>query len=144
MRKGTGTMAWVAWIFVMLTMFTRCDNILGPTYEPRHHLLELALAGATLYIFVAYQIARAASHRALVRTLFAAVGLFTVTIFVWLVYHARHGQPRMVQDWDSYVSVTPFHEQLAVPVFAGLVGGIAVLAIGLHRAPRPTLGPLTS
>jgi multidrug transporter EmrE-like cation transporter len=144
MRKGTGTIAWVAWVFLMITLTYQCGNPLGPSYQPHHHLLELSVVGATLYIFSTYFVARAVSQRTLVRALFGAVGLFTITVVTWFVYHSHHGEAPMVQDWDGYTRVTPFHEQLAVPVFVGLAGGIAVLAFALRKTPPPTLGPLTS
>jgi hypothetical protein len=144
MRKGLGFITWIAWIVLMFSLTTHCPNPLGPNYVPNHNLLELVVVGATLYLLGAYLVGRAVSQRALVRSLFGAVALFTVAAVVWGVYHAQYGEPPMVQDWDSYTKVTPYHEQLALPAFIGLAGGIAILAVALRREPLPTLGPLTS
>lgn len=144
MRKGLGMVAWVAFVILILAMTTQCDSPLGPSYVPRHDLLELVFLGGALYIFATYLVARAVSHRMLVRALFVQVGLFTATVAAWWIYHVRYGTPPMVQDWDSYVRVTPFHEQLALPAFIGLLAGPAIIAVALRRPPPAPLGPLTS
>lgn len=142
MRKGVGTIAWVAWAFLMLAMTARCGNPLGPAYTPHHY--ELVVFGATLYILAAYLVARVASPRALARAMAGAVALLVIAAGVWCIYHAGYGAPPLVQDWDSLVAVTPFHVQLAVPAFVGLAGGTLVLAIALRVQPSVTLNALTS
>jgi hypothetical protein len=140
MRRGLGQVTVGAFLILLMTLSTRWDNILGPSYYPRHDLLEWTFTGAAFYLYGTYLFARRAARPMLVRGLFAQLGLFVTALVTWLVYHANSVTP-MVQDWDRDVEVMAFHEQLAIPAFIALVAAplIVLLALRMDRYEQRTL-----
>lgn len=112
------------------------------TYVPRHDLLQWTFLAAATYLFVTYRFARGADRSRLVSALLAQGMLLFAALAVFLAYHVHHaaGPQPEVLFWDSYVRVTPFHEQLAVPGFVGLVLAPLILLVAL-RAERAAVRP---
>jgi hypothetical protein len=132
-RRGLGTVTAAVIVFLGFAYWETRDSM----YLPRHHLLEWTFFAAATYVFGSYRVARIADRAGLVRMLCVQGGLLFTAVLVSAIYHVYHGtgpQPE-VQDWDSLRSVTPFHEQLAVPVFLGLVIAplLAVIALETDR-----------
>ena len=122
----------ICFALLVLAMVSLWDvNVFGVSYTPRHNLLAWTFTGAALYLFTTFLFARQAPVRMLLRALYVELGLFAGGLVTWLVYHQHHAlrQQPMVSDWDGYVRVTPFHEQLALPAFVGLVLAPCVIGV---------------
>jgi len=128
--------------FILLAMgwistFDKLDH-----YTPGHHLMDWAYLFATTYVYGAYRVARIASASALGRIVLVQTGLLFAALATFLVYHAQH--PGL--DSDGWAWRSPYHVQLAVPVFLGLflAAAIAAFAMRFERSVSATLRPCGS
>jgi hypothetical protein len=62
--------------------------------------------------------------------------MLVVGAIAYTAYHVTHAGPRYIQVFKSYERVTPYHEQLAVPAFLALLGGVAIAFIAFARSRR--------
>ena len=94
------------------------------------------------YLFVTYRFARGADRERLVRAILVEGAVLFSALAAFLPYHVHHagGPQPEVFWWDTPVPVTPFHEQLAIPGFVGLVLAPLILLVAL-RAQRAAVRP---
>lgn len=118
----------VAFLLLGMGWMSNFDNWDG--YKPGHHLMDWAYFFAATYVYGAYRVARIAQAPTLRRMFYLQGGLVFAALAVLLAYHAQH--PGMTEHtWSS-----PYHVQLAAPVFLGLflAAGLAAIAMRLERS----------
>ena len=66
--------------------------------------------------------------------------LFIAGVIAFACYHATHDEPRFRQVFMDDEQVTPYHEQLAIPFFMTLIGGLAIATWSRLRTASPLRG----
>ncbi len=110
----------------------------APTYRTPY--VEPVTLGALLGLLGVAAFTHDASRRRLGRSLGALFAATVAALAVYVPYHLAHG-PLFVPDGfrGHPHRVTPFHEQLAAPLFLALGFAVAAVAVAiLTSARRPT------
>ena len=121
MRRGLGALTTIALLVLLCAMFVgMSDN----WYAPNHHLCEWAFVAAAAYLFATYWWVRTADASWVHRMRYLQAALFVAAVLVFVAYHHYHaGDKRPSGLWrgEYFYDITPFHEQLALPVLLGLL-----------------------
>jgi hypothetical protein len=87
-----------------------------------------------------WALGRFAARRWIWRGLGLTVGVAVTAVAAYVPYHLRHGPLFIPDGFRGHPErVTPFHEQLAVPVFMTLGFAVAILALALLTRARRAL-----
>ena len=119
----------VAFLLLGMGWMSNYDAI--DSYKPGHHITDWAYFLVATYVYGAYRVARIAERPALRRMFYAQCGLVFAVLAVFLGYHAQHTTfEELEPTWRS-----PYHVQLAAPVFLGLflAAGLTAVAARLER-----------
>ncbi len=112
-------------------------NPLGAAYQPRHYD-GCVLAGIG-YLAACCWLARSSRRGA--RVVLAGNGLLIpAAAIAFVLYHRQHGGAEVQVFWD-YEPVTPYHVQLAFPLFVTLVFA-AMIGFVQRRSPATTVTPV--
>ena len=116
----------VALVLLAMAWMSNFDEL--DAYAPSHHLIDWAYLFVTTYVYGAYRVARVAHASTLRRMILVQTGLLFAALATFLAYHAQH--PGLADSGWSWRS--PYHVQLAVPVFLGLFLAAAIAALSLR------------
>jgi hypothetical protein len=106
------------------------------SYVPHHHLREWAYAAAAAYLTLTLWLAL---HQSRAFVIWTELALLVAAAVTFAVYHRGHPTPH-VFVWDAYEPATPFHEQLAPPVFIALALAPLMLVSTRRTVHRPLTG----
>jgi hypothetical protein len=131
-RRGLGAVTTIALLLLLGGMLFRLSS---PRYAPDHHLREWAFVAAAVYLFATYWWVRTADasrmHRVRYLQATSLVGTALV-IAVYAHFHAGDKRPSGLWRGDYFVDITPFHEQLAIPLLLGLLLPMWIVSVALQ------------
>ena len=131
MRRGLGAVTIIASLVLLGGMLLRLSNA---WYAPSYHLREWAFVAAAAYLFATYWWVRTANASCVHRGRYLQTALFAAAVLVFAVYHHFYAGDKRPGLWrgDYFYEVTPFHEQLAIPILLGLLLPVLVVTVALQ------------